>query len=1124
MSGLEDRLQIDISEALAAAARVDAAFAAIGDTFQRAIQDALTTVQGIDATVTVQADTDAVTPAVDDALAAANDVVPVEADTAGLTDSVDAAIGQADTTVNVDADIAAAQAAIESLNGEDVTIGVTADTGQAEEALSGVTEAAHSAGEGAHASAGEFGILGLAAKGAAGEIGAGTEALHLFGAGGVAAAGAIGAVAVVTKDLFSNAVSARSAQERFNLILGESAEVVEKIDIGGLNTDLEHLAVSLGSTGKDLENAASKIFGLGVNSGIAAPQVAETTKEVIALASRAVALNPQLGNVGDAAQRLFTGLARGGRFAANFNLALTSAEITARALADTGKATAADLTIYEKAAAGAALATEKLGGSLGKDIEEGSKNVAFSISSLKAEFESFLEAAGQPLIDPLIESLQHLLPVAVSLAGAFGEVLPPLVDVANEILEGVAPAFDLLGPVITVVVDALKVAAVVLNAIPGPVKDAAIAFTLLSVALGRVAASGLVSSAAGFSQLSGSVAALNAAVIPVTAGIVGVSAVVNKAKGEISRADDETQKYTDSLINMLNTAPDIESFQAGLGKVADEANRWGDAANKANSNPLRAFDGHDTRLANDAAVATRSVFDAGQEVVGLAKDLQHEYGLTSQAALQLARSGDEQVAAFKRQADATKDLTDTQKEAERASNDFWLAAQTGALTAVDIQNQAAAVGATFDDMATAVDKAREPIVKFATDVESALPGATKALQDLGDNNSLDKFIGNLEKNVADSAAFVGNLQTLIERGATDLAKLLEQTAVQDPGKAAAFAAQAVKEGQAALDATEAKVDATNFGRTLVNKATQSVTDQLSGGLELAFNKAQEAIGAQMLKIPGQVEPQAKESGRDIATNLIAEILLPFQHLSADMEKAGEDAITGFETGVSKGDPASAAGAKAKAIIDNVKHVLGIQSPSKVFEEIGRLVNQGFFIGLADIQGATEAVNPLLDVVKKFGLSAGDIAKASGDSVDELTKSLTKMGEAEKNLSADQLKEVGKAVEALGGEKGVKALQTNLAQQVAAAFKGLDAKSITDVVSALNTKAALERVTAISGVTPKVPDPFTTQVVKGADSTTFAGPTIGQQIVNVTPPPDASPSEIAGEVAVAAAWAFRGVAP
>lgn len=1125
MSGMEDRVSLDISEALSAVETLDQAFGKVATDFQAAIDSALASLDVPATSVEIIADAEQVTPAIDDAISAADTALDVTGDATGITSAIDEAVSNADTTLDVDADVSAAQDAIDSLQGETVDVGVeSSGLAEATSGFDALGSSADHAGGSAHGAGEEFALLSVGAKLAAGEVSALGEATKLSGGQIGAAAGAVTAFVVAGKELVSSAISARSAQERYNLVLGDFAEVVDHIDIGGLDTDIGELGIKLGTTAPSIENAASKIFGLGTNSGIAAPKVAEATKEIIALAARAVALNPALGDVGAVAERALTGLARGGRFAANLQLSLSAAEISARALGDTGKSTAADLTIFEKATAGAEIATERLGTALGTDINAGAENIKTQFASIKARFEDALETFGQPLLDPLLSSVTQAEPALEGLAKVFADILTGVLPIVDALAGGLAPALDAIEPVAAALGIALQTVAAVLDAIPGPVKEVAVAFVALNVVTQAVAATQIV---AGIARLTFGITNLGAAAGPAAFALAGIGTVLAIIHSQISETEKAVTEFLGGFSATANAAQTFDQLQRSINDTAAAAEREDAAAKKSGDSLLAFAHTGSTRGFADAALGLHSVADAQQNVLDTGRQLATQFHLTDAAALALARGGQAQIDAFKAQADVAKDLTGAEQQAAHATDEFWLAATSGALSSADIAARAAETGATFDDLAKAVENARKPIVDFANDIASSLPGAAAALDALGENEGLNKFLKNLTDNVADSAAFVGNIQTLIERGATDLADIIAQLSKSDPGKAAKLAAEAVKESLGQLNADELKAENANVGRGLVDLAAQNVADELRGGkLDLAFAQTQDAIGAAMLKIPGQVEPDAKKSGEEVA-GILSDAVLSGAGLGSLPDAVfniGKQVSIGLADGI-QGQEAEVAFASvqmAKVVTDSVKGFLKISSPSKLFQEIGELTAEGFFIGLSDTQGAADALKPIIDVVDKFKLSAADISKSAGGSIDEITASLQRLGDEQEKLTPDKLIAVGKAVDALGGSKGVKDLQNAIAQQVSAAFGGIGGKEVAEIAEKLRVQAALTRAQLVFGVTPNVPTPFETSVVKGPDSTTPQPQVVVQQDITVTPPDDTTASEMAGAIGTASAWAFAGV--
>ena len=1119
MSGLEDRLSLDISEALSAVSQLESAFVAAGKSLQDALDQAVASFQIPDSTVDLTANVEDVTPAIDSAIAAADTSLPIETDGAPITSAIDDAIAQADTNLEVTADVSEAQDAISSLSGE--TIPIEVDTTGVEEAtaqLQDLSTAGHEAGAGGEAAGEGIGQARAAAALAGGEFAAGTELLKGFGAAGAAAAAGIGIAAIAGKELFTGALQARSATERFNLSLGAEAEAVEKIDIGGLNEDLSTLTVRLGSTDVAAKNAAANIFEIGKSAGKADPEIAATTEQVLALAARAVALKPALGDVGDVAQRLFTGLARGGRFASNFNISLTQADITARALSDSGKTLASDLTIYEKAAAGAELATERLGTGLSTDIATGSKNIATQFKAVRAEFNTFIEDAGQPLLDPLLESIQKALPSLKGLATIFAEVLAGAVQLIPPIADGLEPAFAALDPLAVALGGALKIVADVLDLIPAPLRGAVIGFLALNAALKAIAATKAIGS---LSSLPDLLRSLNSGAGLAAIGIIGIGSAIAFVNSQVDKGSKAVQDFADGFIATANQAGSFADLDAEIADLTNRTNALGEAANKLNTPGGRLFHSGELREDTNARLAAQSVLEGVIDLRAKAADLQKQFGLTETAALNLARGGDEAIQSFIDQKNALDPYLVSLAQAARATDQFWLAAQSGSLTAAEIADKAAELKVGFEDLSKAVDEARKPVVDFAQSVIDTLPGASQAIADLDKDSKvhLQSFLDTFTQKTLEAAQFVGNIQELVRRGAGDLATEIEK---QGAEAGAGIAAEAVRLTDANLKKAEDNID--RIHTIQANNAANllQVASDLNGGIQLRQEQAGEEFGKKLELIPGQVEPSSKKAGNEIGDDLSNAILVgsTLGTLPEDMTALGTQSAVGLAQGLEEGGPKITTNATqlAENVLGTVRKIFQISSPSKVMQDIGELVAEGFSAGLADIAGAADLVDPIIKKLDEFKLSAADLAKATGSSSDEIVSSLDAIGKAQKTITPDDLLKVGEAVKALGGSKGVKDLQTGIAEQVAAAFKGLDTKGIGDVVSKINTQAALQRVQGFSGVTPNVPDPFATNVVKGPDA---AAPNI-ELTVNVTPPPEATPEEIAFLTARATGWLLQGV--
>lgn len=257
---------------------------------------------------------------------------------------------------------------------------------------------------------------------------------QIRGGFGAVVAGTVALTAGFTA-LFEAGERSLASVERAQVVLGDNAERLERINVGGLTGSLSELAIQAGQSGGKLREAATSAAQVGLSSGKSVPEVTEFANKVNALALRAVALNPALGDAGSVAERLNTVLARGGRFLARYGIDLTSAEITTRALADSGKTAVRDLTLFERSVAGADIAVEKLGNRLGKDFARGAETSTVRIASLRAELNAAFARAGKPLVEPTIDSFEALAEAGAGVStslGKLGEAVLPVVATGLE--------------------------------------------------------------------------------------------------------------------------------------------------------------------------------------------------------------------------------------------------------------------------------------------------------------------------------------------------------------------------------------------------------------------------------------------------------------------------------------------------------------------------------------------------------------------------------------------------------------------------------------------------------------------------------------------------------------------
>lgn len=546
---MEERLEFDLEPALAGIETIESALTAATQSFKVGLAEALDllstvaigdvdasavtagideAVQAADLEPELTADASGVTTEIDAAVGAADADVPVTADASSVTPAIDEAVGAADAEVDVNAVVDSVTQEIEAAIADaDTTVEVSADTEAATSEISALGGAADETAESTGNLTGALDSLGGVSQLAAGDVGgiaatlgAVNENASLVTGVVLSAAGAIGV-------LVDQALDSETAQDRFNRALGATAEQVANIEVRGFADDLETLAERAGSSDEKLKLAAARIADLGHSADASDESIAQTSERILLLGTRLAVTNPTLGDAGDIADRLTAALARGGRATGAYGIALSAAEIEARALAETNKASAAELDIYERAAAGAAIVTERLGSSLRTDIIEGSQGTQIQLRALREEFGNTLETFGEPLLDDLVAAIEQGQPLVLGLARTFGELGEAAIPLVVQALTAFAPVMGTTTDLLTLVLQVLQPVIALIDAIPDPLLQAAAAMALFNkVGDGlAITAFNLVGRAeGGLRGIPAALSAINPATAAVTLG-VGLLAV-----------------------------------------------------------------------------------------------------------------------------------------------------------------------------------------------------------------------------------------------------------------------------------------------------------------------------------------------------------------------------------------------------------------------------------------------------------------------------------------------------------------------------------------------------------------------------------------------------------------------
>lgn len=911
--GLEESLILDINEALRGIDQIESALSDSVSRFKVELADAL----GLLSNVDVSTDATDLTTEINNALDEADTTIdPVLAGDA-LSTEVAQAIDAADTNVEIEADASNVTAEIDqAIQDVDTTLpdievppidtsGSDASLGGLQKSISGV---------------------GLAAAGlAGGELSSLNDGLGKMGGAGQAAAVGVGALSATTGYFIKNALESDQATARFNLILGDMAGTVEHVDIGGLNEDLGELAERTGQDDEALRQAAASMFQLGAQSGRTKESVAETTDQILALATRAAVLNPSLGQAGDVAARLSTALARGGRFAAQYGLSLTSAEITARALADTGKDTASELTLFEKSAAGAALATDQLGDSLSTTLNEGAETSTIQLQSLEETFKNATEEIGKPLIAPFIEVMRGAQPLLLAVATTFGRLAEALLPLVIELMPPLVTAFEGLDEIIIALVPAIDLAVQIIHPFAQVLRG-------LGLAAGAVGQT--------FQALSGQG--------PLGPNFEAGLNVINE------KVQDSALKYLD-----LGNAIDIVRGKSGEPLLPPV----GHDDLKVVSNSIKQVyveTGRLTQANLDAAIAANMNADGTINQDGAlkaikphiveAKEKTNEFGAAIEKTTEFSAELTAAVIAMHQGLDP---LNPALKLLGTESDDLIDKFAHGTLTIAEYDDIIKKSGVTIQDLTAIQGDVKSKVDEFTKTIQGGLEGLEKSISEIHEHDSLQSFLDNFTNKVTQSALFVANIQKLIDRGATDLASALAESGV----KASQAAADAVALSDSQLAKKEEQVKHNEQIEADTNeKLKQFAEDRVANQLE-AGNKLDE-------EATKQAEENAKkafEAGQKFLDGLIGGFRSKEKEVADTLKSVGGSIVNTFNS------------------------ILGIHSPSLEGKKIGQFFVQGIALGLSDTTKVDTAVTGLassLDVVPNFGSSssATPVVAAGGGSV------------------------------------------------------------------------------------------------------------------------------------------------
>jgi hypothetical protein len=221
-----------------------------------------------------------------------------------------------------------------------------------------------------------------------------------FASSPVVIAGATAAIGTFAAQSVSAASNLEESVNAVNVVFGESADKI--LEFG------ENAARSVGLANSEFNQLATPLGSILKNTGLEMDAVANKTIE---LSTRAADMASVFGgSVGDALGAIQAGLRGELDPLERFGVKLSAATVEARALADTGKESAKQLTEQEKALARIDIILEQTNQTAG-DFSATSGDLANQTRILKAEFENLQAAAGKVLVPVLSDVADILLAI-----------------------------------------------------------------------------------------------------------------------------------------------------------------------------------------------------------------------------------------------------------------------------------------------------------------------------------------------------------------------------------------------------------------------------------------------------------------------------------------------------------------------------------------------------------------------------------------------------------------------------------------------------------------------------------------------------------------------------------------
>lgn len=350
-----------------------------------------------------------------------------------------------------------------------------------------------------------------------------------------------------------------------------------------------------------------------------------------------------------------------------------------------------------------------------------------------------------------------------------------------------------------------------------------------------------------------------------------------------------------------------------------------------------------------------------------------------------------------------------------------------ALTAVGAVAMAigmlALVGAGFA-FSAALDSVREALERFAP-IAAQLTTMTTQLSDFGNTfRDLNGALAGLSINLTSAGTGFATFASLSADASKAVAGLPEAV-----GNASIRAKASLNLLVVAF--TVASVGLGNAARGMgaqVQNGSVSINNALASIIRIVV-----AFSGQLIAQGPVINTSAIKMFSSFGPTITGKLKALGPSLKSTATSVGRYITDGLRNGINDGTGSvvTAARAMAKRVIDAIKDEFKIKSPSKVMEELGKYVKEGFYKGLTGFEDepvhrVVEAVNNMKDELKKAIDEANDDIKSANAKVKKLSK--------KKKKSKKDKADLKKAKKDLADAKAVKKKSEEAMKQLDGALK------------------------------------------------------------------------------------------